>query len=298
MPATGKIATGILVAVIALPAFGRAASTHLPAESPRALVRDVIYNELHDRERDSHWEYLSHRITSDQNVVREQIETTKGPVFRILERNGAPLSAAQQKQEDLRLAAYIHDPSAVSRILQDHLADESRLANIMRLLPQAFTYRYDGPPSGDIVRLSFKPDPSYTPSTYEARIVHALAGTFTVNLRYRRMVEMRGVLIQRVDFGFGILGHVDQGGTFEIHRLQVSPRHWKTDLVDVHVQGRILMLKTVSKDEREVRSDFRPVPLNLSLAEAKNMLLDINSQDVQAQLASDSGTPAPLHTAR
>lgn len=296
---SGKISAGIFAAaMVALPLGAQAASTPLPKEAPAALVRDVIYNELHDRERDSHWEYLSHRITPDQNVLREQVETTQGPVFRILEHNGRPLNAAQQQQENRRLDQYIHDPGAVSRILQDHLDDEARLASIMKLLPQAFLYRYQGPPSGDIVRLAFRPDPAYVPSTYEARIIDALTGTLTVNLRYKRMVDMSGTLAQRVSFGFGLLGHVDKGGTFEIHRLQVSPSHWKTDLVAVHVQGRILMLKTVSKDEREVRTAFRPVPLALSLAEAKNMLAGVSTQDAAAELASDNSMSALLHSAR
>jgi hypothetical protein len=95
---------------------------------------------------------------------------------------------------------------------------------------------------------------------------------------------MRGTLIQRVDFGYGILGHVEKGGTFAIHRVQVSATHWKTDLVDVHIQGRILMLKTVSKDQREARSDFRPVPSGTTLAEARDMLNQAAAQSVQARL--------------
>src|SRR5581483_4000453 len=122
-----------------------------------------------------------------------------------------------------------------------------RLAGIMALLPQAFLFDSLGAPEGDEVRIAFHPDPAFVPAGYEARILHALTGTLLVNLRPKRMVEMRGVLGERVDFGYGLLGHVEKGGSFTIQRQQVSPEHWKTDLVEVHVQGKILMLKTVSK---------------------------------------------------
>ncbi len=89
--------------------------------------------------------------------------------------------------------------------------------------------------------------------------MHALTGTLIVNARLKRMVDMSGVLEERVEFGYGLLGHVEKGGRFEIHRLRVSAEHWKTDRVDVQVEGKILLLKTVSKNQREVRSDFRPV---------------------------------------
>lgn len=296
MPAPGRIASAIAVACAALQLSAQTAPLRRPAlEPPRQLVRKVIYNELHDSERDSRWEYLSHQITSSHNIVREQIETRQGPVFRILERNGQPLDSSEQSAEDERLAGYIHDPDAVAHVLRDHEEDQARLATIMRMLPQAFLYTWDGPPQGDIGRLSFRPDPAFQPDGYEARIVHDLSGTLTVNLRLRRMIDIQGTLAQRIDFGYGFLGHVDQGGRFEIHRVQVSPTHWKTDLVDVHVEGKILMLKTVSKDERETRSEFRPVPADTTLAEARTMLAQSPPLTAEQNWTSPGTTPVAMN---
>jgi hypothetical protein len=112
-----------------------------------------------------------------------------------------------------------------------------------------------------------------------------------VDVRRRRMIEMRGTMVQRVDFGYGILGHVEKGGTFAIHRRQVNATHWKTDLVDVHIQGKVLMLKTVSKDQREARSDFRPVPGGTTLAEARDMLDQAAGESAQARLVPAAAGP-------
>lgn len=297
MPTPGQFAAALLLAALTLPAISRpaAAQTTPPTEPAARLVRDVIWNELHDSESLSHWEYLSDRTVDGQERVSEQVETRSGPVYRILERNGAPLTASQQQQESRRVAAYIHDPSAVARIERDHRQDEARLASIMRLLPTAFVYRYAAPPSGDTVTLAFQPNPAFIPSGYEARILHALTGTMTVNLRYKRMIDISGSVSQQVNFGYGLLGHVDQGGTFRIHRTQVSPRHWKTDLVAVHVQGKLLMFHTISKDEREARSDFQPVPLDMTLAQADRLLSSAAADPaVLAQLAA---TPATTDSA-
>src|SRR5581483_11285932 len=144
--------------------------------------------------------------------------------------------------------------------------------------------RYSGAPDGDMHTLEFRPDPAFVPSGYEARIVHALAGKLIVNARLKRMVEMRGVVAERVDFGYGLMGHVEKGGTFEIHRVQLSSQHWKTDRVDVQVEGRILMLRTVSKRQCELRSDFRPVPSGTTLEEARNMMNGAPDQQIEAQL--------------
>jgi hypothetical protein len=274
MAAFERFATVVLMTAATVPLCAQAPSI-VPqdnAEPARNLVRDVIYNELHDRERDSHWEYRSECVSAAENLVREQVETDKGPVFRVVAKDGNPLDAVEREHEDARLDQYIHSPGQIARMQHAHEEDEARLAGIMALLPQAFLFDYEGTATGDLVRIDFRPDPAFVPSGYEARVVHALTGTLSVDARLKRMIEMHGVVAERVDFGYGLLGHVEKGGSFEIHRRQVSAEHWKTDLVDVHVEGKILMLKTVSKDQREARSNFRPVPSGTTLGEAKEML--------------------------
>ena len=203
--------------------------------------------------------------------------------------HGNPLDAGDRRREDLRLEELVQKPGAMAHVRQEHLKDEARMRRVIELLPRAFLFEYAGPSEGDQVHLSFRPNPAFTPAGYEARIMHALGGTLLVNQRLKRLIEMDGRLIERVDFGYGILGHVEKGGTFEIRREQVSEAHWKTDLVEVHIQGKVLLFKNVTKDQRESRSDFRPVPQNISLAEAK-VLLDQAANTRQEALLG-SGCP-------
>lgn len=260
-----------LFALSACPLMGQTQDA-TPPEPAQKLVADVIYNELQDRGCDSFWEYRSERVSANQNIVREQVETAEGPIFRVIEDHGSPLDAAEREREDQRLRDLVDRPGAMDRVKQEHEQDEERLRSVMQMLPSAFLFTYDGASEGDSVRISFRPNPAFVPSGYEARIVHALGGTLTVNQRLKRMVDMDGRLVERVDFGYGILGHVEKNGTFEIHREQVSATHWKTDLVEVHIQGKVLLFKNVTKDQREARSDFHPVPHDISVAAAKELL--------------------------
>lgn len=257
-----------------------------PAESAQNLAHDVLYNELHDRERDSHWQYRSECTSANDNYVREQVETDSGPIYRVIERGGAPLDAEGRLREDERIEEYIHDPAQIARVARAHQEDEDRLAAAMQLLPQASLFAYEGAPQNGTVSLSFHPNPAFVPSGMEARIVHALSGTLTVDLRQKRLVEMRGVVIERVDFGYGVLGQVAKGGWYVIHRRQVSDEHWKTDLVDVHLEGHLLLLRTLGKIQRETRSDFHPVTPGTTLAEAQQLLNRADAEAVQAQVSS------------
>jgi hypothetical protein len=249
------------------------------AESAQQLVADVIYNELNDRECDSFWQYRSVRQAGKQDIVREQIETSEGPIYRILEDHGSPLDMTERRREDRRIENLVQNRGAMERIEQQHLQDEERLKNIMELLPKAFLFDYEGPAEGDTVRISFTPDPSFKPESYEARVIHTMGGTLVVNQRLKRMVEMNGRVLERVNFGYGILGYVEKGGSYEIRRMQVSPTHWKTNLVEVHVQGKVLLFGDVEKEQCESRSDFAPVPHDISLEEAKSLLDEAANKD-------------------
>jgi hypothetical protein len=293
MAASGQLwpvsQVALLMAASALPLCAQTAPGVADARQPAMqLVRDVVYNEAQDRERDSHWEYRTDSVTPEKRVVREQVETDKGPVFRMMEVNGVALDGAEQAKEEQRIEAYIHDPAQVARVAQAHAEDENRVAATLQLMPDALLWEYLPSSNDEVAELAFRPNPAFNPPTYEARLIHGLSGTATVNVRLKRLMDMRGTVAERVDFGYGILGHVDKGGSFELHRRPVNDAHWKTDVVDIHLQGKILMLKTLTKDERETRSDFRPVPGGTTLSQAKEMLEQATGEATQARLAPNA----------
>jgi len=284
-----RLAIAVLVLIVSSACSGRAAfaAQSAPLETAHQLMKDVIYNELHDQEKYSFWQYRSHVVTAKKDILREQIETDKGPVYLILARDGQQLQGTSAQKEQERLAAYVNNPGAIAKVLRSHQSDENRLAQIMKLIPDAYVFQYEGPATGPEVRLSFAPNPHYKPSTYADRIMCGLSGQIVVNQTLKRLISMSGTIRQKIDFGFGILGYVDPGGTFTIHRIQVSPKHWKTDLVDVHVQGRVLLFSNVSKVERETRWDFLPVPHNITLQQAV-VRLERAAAAYQAQMENAS----------
>ncbi len=255
--------------------WGQATSVSLQHQ----LIKDVAYNELRDRERDSFWAYDVDQKIGHDSYAKRQVETKQGPIFRILEENGKPLTDTESRREQDRLDHLLSNPGALAKNREEHLQDEERLQRLIKLMPDAFLYEQQGAQSGDLVTYRFKPNPAFNPPTYEARVFHGMAGTIEINQRLKRFVAMQGTVIDRIDFGFGLLGYVDKGGEFKIHREQVSPTRWKTDLVDVHVSGRVILFKSVSKDHHEVRSDFQPVPTDISLNDAKRLLDQAASQN-------------------
>ena len=241
-----------------------------PPESPHDLVKDVVYNELEERRQISLWQYRVEKRVASQTTV-EQEETRSGPVHRVLTRQGKPLDPAAQKKETDRLNNLLHNPTEQARRKQDREAEEQRLQRLIGAMPDAFVYSYDGVDNGNL-RLSFQPNPAYNPQTYEARVYHALSGQIWIQPQYKRLVKLDAHIVNEIDFGYGLLGRIEKGGSFQIEREQVSNTRWKTSLLDVRVSGRIVFLKSINRDQHELRSNFQPVPSDLDVQQAVALL--------------------------
>jgi hypothetical protein len=260
-------------AAIALLMCGSVAGSHGPEPQGSAsnLLKDVVANELTDRAEQSNWLYRVSKVVEQQTLSELEVETKDGPVHRLLAINHAPLDSVQREQDTARLNQLVRDPSQQLAVKKQYDTDELRLENLLRLLPSAFVYEYDGW-DGPYQRLSFRPDSAFVPPTQESKALRSMAGTVLVDSRQKRLAHLSGHLVENVDFGFGILGRIAKGGTFEIDRTQVSSSHWKTRLIDIHVSGRMLLFKTISKQQHETRSDFEPVSKDLDLRQAEELL--------------------------
>src|ERR1700730_14628545 len=95
-----------------------------------------------------------------------------------------------------------------------------------------------------------------------------MEGMLLIDAKQARLAKLSGQLISDVDFGFGMLGKLQKGGTFEVVQAEVAPKDWEVSLLDVHITGRALFFHAIGEQQHEVRTQFQPVPSDLSLVEA------------------------------
>jgi len=261
----------LVIALLVGVCLGAVARGQSPPPSAAALMNEVVANELTDRVQQHKWEYLIDRRVGKQILTEEQVDTKDGPLYRVLAIDGAPLNPGQRQEDNARMDRILHDPIQQSKLKLEHDEDEAKLEKVLRLMPQAFLYDYDGA-EGNLLRIKFWPNTSYNPPTYEARVVHSLAGIIFIDLQHKRLAKISGRLMDRVQFGYGFLGYIDKGGTIEIGRVQVDSLEWKTIFVNIQLSGRMVFFKTINKQEYETRSNFRSVAGDLSLLAASQLL--------------------------
>jgi hypothetical protein len=243
-------------------------------QDPRAqeIVRAAVKVELAaDRNDHSRWQYRDINHKPDGEFLYHVVETDHGSVKKKLKHNGQPLTPEELKAEDARIQSFVNDPSQQAKQRKDGELDDKRAENMLRLLPDAFLWKVKDD-TADTVTLAFVPDPNFTPPTMEARVFAAMAGEIAVSKQQNRIASIKGKLIHDVTFGWGLFGRMNQGGTFNVERRELSPGIWQITESHIHIDGHVLLFKTISEQEDEVKTDFRPTPPNTSLAQAATIL--------------------------
>jgi len=248
-------------------AAGMALPPALPSQTAKDLIGDACYNELQQRKNKTLWSYVAERH-SNNHVFREQvIETVDGPVRHLLAVDGHPPTTAQIKEEHDQHQGLLNNQSGRRAIQKQRDDDDKTMQELLRIIPEAFVFE-DQAKEGGSERIAFHPNPGFKPKTYEQRILHALDGIVVIDLHDRRISRLSGSLGTRVKFGYGLIGHVEQGGTTEITRVNLSPGVWKTSVEKIAIDGRIVLFKTINMHQDETRSSFEPVASSTTLAQA------------------------------
>lgn len=240
--------------------------------NPNDFVREMVKHELEAEANDhTHWRYRIHKESDGTAQDRDVIETSEGSLARTLLINGQPLTADQRSKDEERMRQLVADPSERAKRAKRSKQDTEKAQELLRSIPDAFIFKYDGT-EGSLTRLTFTPNPNYDPPTRELMVYHAMAGKLWVDRAAMRLAAIEGQLTQEVKFGWGLFGHLDQGGTFKVVQKNVGENHWDQVSLDVNMQGRIVFFKNLSVKEKEELTDFRRMPDNLTIAHAYELL--------------------------
>jgi hypothetical protein len=244
------------------------------AEKPSAhqLVKQVVDNELQANQNDhSHWMYRDADTVPARSTVKLVVETSEGTASKLIELNGRPLTAQQQAQDEARMERVLTDPSLIAKQRRNSAHDSQQAVSMMKMLPDGFLWSYAGESNGEIT-LNFKPNPAFQPPTYASRVFAAMAGQMVVDAAQKRLKILSGTLIQTVEFGWGLFGEMNKGGTFRVVRSEIVPGIWEITQTHVHIQGHMLIFKSINQQEDEITSDYKRTPSSMTLSEAVQML--------------------------
>jgi hypothetical protein len=245
-----------------------------PPQDARAFVRAVVANEVAaDANDHSRWMYRDEDGVPGKVTVKLVIQTSQGDLSKAIERDGQPPPPQQQKKDEEKMDAFVDDASLRQKQKHDHEEDAEKASALTKMLPDAFLWSV-AEQNRTTTTLKFMPDPSFHPPTRESRVFAAMEGTMVVNTGQKRIQQLKGTLTRDVNFGYGLLGKLEKGGTFEIARQEIAPGVWAITATHIHIHGHALIFKSIGEEQDEVTSHYHPTPSSLSLADAAKMLKD------------------------
>lgn len=272
IPQTRMMLAGVILSILA-PRMGLAESQSKTQLSPADLVKAVIHNELHPSGgSEIRWKYRVDKQLDGKQETREVIETKSGSLDRLLSISGKPLTDAQASDEARRILRFSHSPEEQRKAEQTRQKDAQQCNAFMQMIPDAFVFEYAGE-SGNLTKVTFKPNPNFRPPSREAKVLQQMAGEIWVDARQQRLVSINGQLMNEVKFAGGLLGHLKKGGQFTVKRAEMAPGDWEVTEMTVNMRGKALLFKSICVQQKELRSNFERVPDDLSLADAANLLL-------------------------
>jgi hypothetical protein len=236
----------------------------------RELVVKMVDKELASQKRPRYWMYLDSKKTSERSETTRVIQMPECWIAWPVSVNGHPPTEEESKQARQRVERLVHDPDFRQKNRDELDADARKSAGLLTMLPDVFVFTRDGR-EGKSVLLKFRPNPKYRPSSNEAKVFHSMEGVLLIDAKQGRLAKLSGKLVSDVEFGFGILGRLQKGGTFEVVQSEVAPKDWELSTLDVHIAGRALFFHTIGEQQHEVRSQFKAVPPDLSVTQAASM---------------------------
>jgi hypothetical protein len=244
-------------------------------QDPKALqiVKVAEQTELDASANDhSLWQYKDvDRKPGVGETVSRVVETAHGSVGKRIELNGRPLSPEELREQDAKVQTFVHDPALQAKQRKDGAQDDKRAEEMLKLLPAAFLWSVKSE-DAKTVTLAYVPDPNFVPPTMESRVFAAMAGEIVVDKQQHRIQTIKGRLLSDVKFGWGLLGKMYEGGTFDVERRELAPGIWQITESHVHILGHVLLFKNIGEQDDEVKSEYRRVPQETTLEQAATML--------------------------
>jgi hypothetical protein len=278
------VSLGVLLAGMGATSLDAGAPSSSPRDStsPIELVRTAVANEVAAaNDTSTKHMFRSRKQTLQGSQTRLYVETREAIAGMTIAYNDQPLTPEQMQSDESRLAGLVGNPEQLSRKHSQEQENAERTLRIVKALPEAFLYDYEGEEKGvadfgkdgaRLVRLKFRPNPAYEPPSRVEQVLAGMQGVVLIDAAARRVARIDGTLFKEVGFGWGILGHLDKGGHFLVEQRDVGDGSWDISRMSLTFTGKILLFKSIAIKSDEVFSDFRRVPADTTFAEGVEML--------------------------
>jgi hypothetical protein len=204
------------------------------------------------------------RVASEREEAWETIILDGQPYRRIVERDGQPLPAAEQRKEQQRLdraAAKLESetPEQKKRRSAEYAKSRQREFEFLREIPDAFQCRLEGDAKvdgRDVWVISGVPNPGYHPKTADAKALLKISGKMWIDKSDYQWVRVEAESKETISFGL-FLAWLNPGAKMVFEQTRVNNEMWLPKRLFLSGNGRVGLVKKVVEDQEITWNDYK-----------------------------------------
>lgn len=244
------------------------------AQDPVELVRRSIAQDQLDwaRMQDYTWQAHSTERHLDSQGKVEAAKQEKWdtlildgqPYRRMLERDGKPLNAGQQSEEQKKLDRETatlskESPAEKQRRIEENAAKRKREFAFLSEIPDLFNLRLEGQTTVDgrpVWIVAGEPRAGAQPKSHDAKALLKVRGRMWIDQASFQWVKVEAETTATIAWGV-FLARLDPGARLVFEQTKVAPDLWLPKRLFLSGSGRVALLKRLIEDEEIQWMNYR-----------------------------------------
>lgn len=192
----------------------------MQAEQERYLCRVVNHGEETDK---------NGKVKKTVERAYDMFYVNGREIDQLVEKNGKPLDAGQQKKESERVQKEIAKDSDEKHLAKAQAQDEKQLDTLLHALK--FTNGHRQMLNGrSTLYYDLTGDPDFHPKNTGETFLHNMSGAIAVDEATGQLVELNAHLDHDVKIGGGLVANVHKGLWMHVHQVRQPDGVWINDL--------------------------------------------------------------------
>lgn len=194
-----------------------------------------------------------------------QVSFYKGfRIRRVIEKDGRPLSAKEQEDEDKEVAGRVEDiekkiakqeakgepPDEDSRRVS--VAEVLRASNLVNPRRERFRGR-------DVIVFDFEPNPSFDYKNAKSllRFFGKTAGVMWIDENDKQVARLEAALADSFNIGGGMVAKLKRGSSFTLEQERVNNEIWLPSQMDINMSVRVFLVKGIDVNQLTKSYNYR-----------------------------------------
>lgn len=186
-------------------------------------------------------------------------------VDRLVQKDGQPLSAAEEAKENEHIQKVIKDYEKKQAKKAQQAArgeepkkdkDDPQISDFLRIVrftnPRRETFR-----GHEVIVFDFEPDLSYKPTSMLESLLHNLEGAIWVDEQAQDVVRLEAHMSGKFKLAGGLLASLNKGTAFTFEQSKINDEVWMPSYLEAHINARLLLLKGFDGNFVDRYSNYR-----------------------------------------